>query len=151
MLLLKPKNHHYIHQVASIHVQMLYEQRHSNKKAVSQMEIALYEEMIERRLRYTQDWLGVMRGDDDRVQAYGWAHFDSTSQTVTIESLYVAPAYRQQGYAEQLKKEIEQWAIKQEAHQLIGTVDKNNEAMIALNQKLGYQVEKYTMVKNLEH
>ena len=115
------------------------------------MEIALYEEMIERRLRYTQDWLGVMREDDDRVQAYGWAHFDGTSQTVTIESLYVTPAYRKQGYAEQFKQEIEQWAIKRGAHQLIGKVDKNNEAMIALNQKLGYQVEKYTMVKNLEH
>ncbi|WP_281198386.1 GNAT family N-acetyltransferase [Staphylococcus schleiferi] len=151
MFLLKPENHHYIHQVASKHVQMLYEQRHSNKKTVSQMEIALYEEMIERRLRYTQDWLGVMREDDDRVQAYGWAHFDGTSQTVTIESLYVTPAYRKQGYAEQFKQEIEQWAIKRGAHQLIGKVDKNNEAMIALNQKLGYQVEKYTMVKNLEH
>ncbi|MEJ7541702.1 GNAT family N-acetyltransferase [Staphylococcus intermedius] len=149
MILLTPEDRDYIHLVAVQHVQLLQSDTLMRSQG-TQMEIALYEEMIAYRLRYAGDWIGVLTDAHQHMKAYAWAHYEPTNAQVTIESLYVDPEFRQQGYATELKRQIEKWAQSKGARQIIGTVQQSNQAMLQLNKALGYRVEKYIMSKSLE-
>lgn len=149
MFLLTPEDREHIHSVAEHHVQLLQSDTLTKTQGM-QMEIALYEEMVAHRLRHAEDWIGVVTDAKNGMIAYAWAHYEPSTAQVTIESLYVAPEYRQQGYATDLKQRIETWAKMQGARQLKGTVQQSNQAMIQLNEALGYRVEKYIMSKSLE-
>lgn len=139
----------FIRQIASYHVQML---QHDPLMATQShaMACALYEEMIQRRIDLNGDYIEAIV-EDDKVNAYIWGHHDASSQTVTIESLYVSPNVRHKGVATILKQHIETWAIHQQARQIVGTVLENNDAMRALNEKLGYSVQKVVMQKMLKY
>ncbi|WP_420802221.1 GNAT family N-acetyltransferase [Staphylococcus hyicus] len=83
------------------------------------------------------------------MHAYIWGHFDAPSKIVTIESLYVSEEYRHKGIATTLKRNVERWAKSLRAQQVIGTVLASNTAMLTLNEKLGYRVQKVIMQKEL--
>ncbi|MEQ5989516.1 GNAT family N-acetyltransferase [Staphylococcus saccharolyticus] len=76
-----------------------------------------------------------------------WGHYESQMKVVQIEVLYVVPKYRKQGIATQLKRYLEIWAKDVGAIEAI--VRNNNDNMVALNQKLGYQTTHLKMTKNL--
>ncbi|SUK17041.1 GNAT family acetyltransferase [Staphylococcus agnetis] len=137
-----------IQQIAHNHVQMLQEDP-TVQKGMTTMMCALYEEMILRRLQYDQECIRVVLRET-LVVSYIWAHFDQSSKTVTIESLYIHPDYRQQGIAMELKQYVENWARSLKAHHVIGTVLATNTAMQSLNEKLGYRVQKVIMHKPLD-
>ncbi|EIM5219579.1 GNAT family N-acetyltransferase [Staphylococcus pseudintermedius] len=149
MILLTYEDSDYIHRVATEHVKLLQSDTLIRTQG-TQIEIALYEEMIAHRLRYAGDWLGIVTDREEYMKAYAWAHYEPANAQVTIESLYVDPEYRQQGYATELKQQIEKWAKSQGARQIIGTVQQSNQAMVELNEALGYRVDKYIMSKSLE-
>ncbi|MDE9752388.1 GNAT family N-acetyltransferase [Staphylococcus delphini] len=149
MILLTYEDSDYIHRVAEQHVKLLQSDPLMRTQG-TQMEIALYEEMIAHRLRYAGDWLGIVTDREKHMKGYAWAHYEPANAQVTIESLYVAPEHRQQGCATELKQQIEKWSKSKGARQIIGTVQQSNQAMLQLNEALGYRVEKYIMSKSLE-
>ncbi|WP_238989570.1 hypothetical protein [Staphylococcus ursi] len=59
MILLTPEDSDYIHRVAVQHVKLLQSDALMRSQG-TQMEIALYEEMIAHRLCYVGDWIGIM-------------------------------------------------------------------------------------------
>ena len=136
----------YIRQIAQIHVQMLQNDPLAPRQ--SKMACALYEEMIQRRIDLSDDFLEA-KVEQDQVMAFIWAHHEKATKTVTIESLYVTPKYRHKGLATSLKQRVESWASEQQARQIIGTVLEENEPMRALNEKLGYTVKKVIMQKTI--
>ncbi|PTF68682.1 N-acetyltransferase [Staphylococcus chromogenes] len=136
----------YIRQIAQIHVQMLQNDPLAPRQ--SKMACALYEEMIQRRIELSGDFIEA-KVEQNQVMAFIWAHHDKATKIVTIESLYVAPKYRHKGLATSLKQRVESWASEQQARQIIGTVLEENEPMRALNEKLGYTVKKVIMQKTI--
>jgi ribosomal protein S18 acetylase RimI-like enzyme len=66
-----------------------------------------------------------------------------------IHYLYVLPEYRHHGLATKLKKAAEQFCRGHGCHAVEGVVAKQNQAMIKLNQKLGYEIARYVFSKNL--
>ena len=138
----------YIRQIAQIQAQMLQKDPLAPRQSKN-MTCALYEEMIQRRIDLSEDFVEA-KIENGQVKAFIWAHHDKTLRTVTIESLYVVPTYRHQGIATSLKKDAELWAIEHHAQQMIGTVLEGNEPMRTLNEKLGYTVQKVVMRKTLD-
>jgi GNAT superfamily N-acetyltransferase len=69
---------------------------------------------------------------------------------VMIISLYVKKAYRHQGIATQLKKDLEAWCLENEIYRIKTTVHYTNKEMLKLNTTLGYEAQMVHMVKNLE-
>ncbi|MGV3032985.1 hypothetical protein ACED91_09905, partial [Staphylococcus chromogenes] len=80
----------YIRQIAQIHVQMLQNDPLAPRQ--SKMACALYEEMIQRRIDLSDDFVEA-KVEQDQVMAFIWAHHEKATKTVTIESLYVTPKY----------------------------------------------------------
>ena len=136
-----------IRQIANFHTEMLQDDPMAQKGKTAMM-CALYEEMIQRRLKYEQEYICVV-SEQTQIHAYIWGHFDAPSKTVTIESLYVSEEYRHKGIATTLKRNVEKWAKSLRAQQVIGTVLASNTAMLTLNEKLGYRVQKVIMQKEL--
>jgi len=69
---------------------------------------------------------------------------------VMIISLYVKKAYRNQGIASQLKKDLETWCLNQEIYTIKTTVSYKNTNMLKLNMDLGYEPRMVHMVKHLD-
>ncbi len=67
-----------------------------------------------------------------------------------IHGLWVDPQYRGMGIASKLKVEGEKWAISQQCEMMDANVRVSNNAMIELNKKLGYKIERYNFRKNLK-
>ena len=115
----------------------------------SAFKIALREEMIIQRLKYSRDMILVIV-HENQMNAFIWGHFDEATSGVTIEMLYVAETYRRQGIATKLKQNIELWARSIDALSIQGTVDITNEHMHKLNEHLGYRTQKVIMTKSLQ-
>ncbi|MCD8888650.1 GNAT family N-acetyltransferase [Staphylococcus arlettae] len=115
----------------------------------SAFKIALREEMIIHRLKYSRDMI-LCIAHEEQMAAFIWGHFDEATTSVTIEMIYVVETYRHQGIATKLKQQIEQWAISTGALSIQGTVDITNEAMQKLNEYLGYHTQKVIMTKSLQ-
>ncbi|MCU5745774.1 GNAT family N-acetyltransferase [Staphylococcus sp. SQ8-PEA] len=110
--------------------------------------IAAREEKIRRFFTYYHDLVLVEERDDELIGVI-WAHFDKGNRTVNIEFLWVAPLHRKCGYGARLKREVEKWGKDQQAVALTSTVNVQNDSMLALNRKLGYETEQVIMRKKL--
>lgn len=135
-----------INEVATIHEHLL-ENQEVNYKA-TQTSIALRYEMINARLRHTNDTILLLEHNQE-IKGFIWGHYELQTKTVTIELLYVYPDYRRQGLAKQLKMAIEQWAKDIGAVSIQSTIHIKNEAMLNLNRQLGYDDTHIRMRKDL--
>ncbi|MBF7017703.1 GNAT family N-acetyltransferase [Staphylococcus durrellii] len=143
---LKLEDKQIINQIAYIHERELAEQ--NNAPRPTNFAVSLREEMIIRRINYMSDAIYINLIDGN-LAGFIWGHFQKENKVVVIEMLYVAHNYRKQHIASLLKTTIENWAIDNHAHKIIGTIHKNNTAMFELNNKLGYATEKLIMTKDL--
>ncbi|MDK4264408.1 GNAT family N-acetyltransferase [Staphylococcus warneri] len=135
-----------INEVATIHEHLL-ENQEVNYKA-TQTSIALRYEMINARLRHTNDTILLLEHNQE-IKGFIWGHYELQTKTVIIELLYVYPDYRRQGLAKQLKMAIEQWAKDIGAVSIQSTIHIKNEAMLNLNRQLGYDDTHIRMRKDL--
>ncbi len=69
---------------------------------------------------------------------------------VMIISLYVKKAYRHQGIASHLKRDLEDWCKSQDIYKIKTTVNYSNKNMLKLNMDLGYEAKMVEMVKILD-
>lgn len=88
---------------------------------------------------------------EDEIISFIWAEVNEKYQEIVdIYSLWTRPQYRGQGIATKLKRRLEQWVQEEtSARQIQTTVNARNPGMVQLNQKLGYEVQSYKMVKKL--
>lgn len=135
-----------INEVATIHEHLL-ENQEVNYKA-TQTSIALRYEMINARLRHTNDTILLLEHNQE-IKGFIWGHYELQTKTVIIELLYVYSDYRRQGLAKQLKMAIEQWAKDIGAVSIQSTIHIKNEAMLNLNRQLGYDDTHIRMRKDL--
>lgn len=147
MRVLNKNERDYIHQIANIHEILLTETEPGYQ--YTSLSIALRFEMICSRLEYSNDKIYIVE-NDTQLCAFIWGHFNSETQTVSIELLYVEPQYRNRGLATRLKCGIENWAKSIKAKQIISTVHKDNMIMISLNKRLGYHLSHVKMHKDIE-
>ncbi|GGG89840.1 GNAT family N-acetyltransferase [Staphylococcus pragensis] len=145
---LKIEDTKWIETIARLHEYYL-EQREVDYNA-TRMSIALRQEMIVRRLQYSEGVIFI-KLDSQKAQliAFVWGHYERSFDTVITEMLYTGPHFRGKGYATQLKRMLEQWAVNQGASAIEGTVDANNEKMIHINKARGYEVSHLKMRKDL--
>ncbi|MCJ1656965.1 GNAT family N-acetyltransferase [Staphylococcus sp. NRL 16/872] len=145
---LKIEDKKWIETIARHHEYYL-EQREVDYNA-TRMSIALRQEMIVRRLQYSDDVIYVEH-DSNGLQliAFIWGHYERSFDTVITEMLYTSPHFRGKGYATQLKRTLERWAITQGASSIEGTVDAKNDEMIHINKARGYEVSHLKMRKDL--
>ncbi|PTH56731.1 GNAT family N-acetyltransferase [Staphylococcus arlettae] len=144
---LTTKDNSLINQMAKIQESELAQA--AKQPSPSAFKIALREEMIIHRLKYSRDMI-LCIAHEEQMAAFIWGHFDEATTSVTIEMIYVVETYRHQGIATKLKQQIEQWAISMGALSIQGTVDITNEAMQKLNEYLGYHTQKVIMTKSLQ-
>lgn len=138
------KDNKWINEITSVHENLIAEDG-LNYQVIA-TSITLRYEMIIVRLKYTNDKIVVCEGNS-WFKGFIWGHYESQMKVVQIEVLYVVPKYRKQGIATQLKRYLEIWAKDVGAIEAI--VRNNNDNMVALNQKLGYQTTHLKMTKNL--
>jgi RimJ/RimL family protein N-acetyltransferase len=136
----------FIKQIAYIHESELTKQAYAQE--LTTFAVSLREEMIIRRLKYMNDVIFCFVREE-RLIGFIWGHCQKEDKVVVIEMLFVSHDYRHKQIATELKQAIEQWAFENHIYKVIGTVDKDNEAMIQLNNKLGYNTEKIIMSKEL--
>lgn len=67
----------------------------------------------------------------------------------SVHTLWVAPEYRNQGLATQIKKRGEKWAKENNLDHIYTWVHVDNLKMQNLNQELGYEIVNYKMKKKL--
>lgn len=146
---LKIEDTKWIETIARLHEYYL-EQREVDYNA-TRMSIALRQEMIIRRLQYSDDVIFIELDSQTASQliAFIWGHHERSFDTVITEMLYTSPHFRGKGYAKQLKLQLEQWAVNQGASAIEGTVDAKNEEMIHINKARGYEVSHLKMRKDL--
>lgn len=138
----------WIEKIARLHEYYL-EQREVDYNA-TRMSIALRQEMITRRLQYSDDMILIeIDGQASQLIAFIWGHYEKSFDTVITEMLYTSPHFRGKGYAKQLKLQLERWAVNQGASAIEGTVDAKNEEMIHINKARGYEVSHLKMRKDL--
>ncbi|MCE4955922.1 GNAT family N-acetyltransferase [Macrococcoides caseolyticum] len=115
---------------------------------VTQLDIALRYESIKLLMAHKHDRIIVIE-DGHQLCAFIWIHL---ADAMHIKSTYVAPSYRQHGYATQLKRYVESIARAHHIYAIYSDVDDNNRAMISLNEKLGYHRVKNSkrMIKTIE-
>lgn len=122
---------------------------------VTDLDITLRYESMLLQMKHRQDKIIVIE-ESDTLCAFLWYHI---SETVHIKSTYVAPQYRNQGYATQLKRHIESIAKANNIQTIYSDVHMNNKKMRQLNQKLGYETvmdyhrtsdERIRMIKMIE-
>ncbi|MDK4212614.1 GNAT family N-acetyltransferase [Staphylococcus warneri] len=135
-----------INEVAIIHEHLLENQEDNYK--VTQTSIALRYEMINARLRHTNDTILLLENNQE-LKGFVWGHYELQTKTVIIELLYVYPHFRRQGLAKQLKMAIEQWAKDIGAESIQSTIHIKNKAMLNLNHQLGYDDSHIRMRKDL--
>lgn len=89
--------------------------------------------------------------DNNQIIAFIWAEInEKDNEVLDIKSLWTNKNYRERGVATKLKIELEKWAKAQtDARKISTTVSANNKAMVLLNQKLGYEINYYTMTKTI--
>lgn len=87
--------------------------------------------------------------NNDEIIGFIWAEVnEDNSEVVDIISLWTSENYRGQGIATKLKIQLEDWTKnKTNAKKISTTVSAKNKAMLALNQKLGYEINSYKMTK----
>lgn len=136
----------FIKQIAYIHELELAKQAHKTKPTT--FAVSLREEMIIRRLQYMNDVI-YCYVKEERLIGFIWGHCHKEDKVVVVEMLFVSQDYRHKQIATELKQAIEQWAIENDIYKVVGTVNRDNEAMIQLNNKLGYSSEKIIMSKEL--
>lgn len=141
------KDKEWIEKIARVHEYYL-EQREINYHA-TRMSMALRQEMILRRLSYSEDVILIEDDGLSQLIAFIWGHYNRDFETVIIEMLYTDPYFRGKGYAKQLKSSIEQWAVKQGALSIEGTIDAHHTHLIEMNQVRGYEVSHVKMRKDL--
>lgn len=66
-----------------------------------------------------------------------------------IDTLWVAPIYRQLGLATQLKERAENWAREQGLDHITTWVHADNKTMIEINKTQGYKIAHYKFKKKL--
>lgn len=83
------------------------------------------------------------------IVSFIWAEVSEQSpKTIQIISLWTHEAYRGKGIATTLKIELERWGEQHPTAEEISTVvSAKNTAMLALNEKLGYETRYFRMVK----
>ncbi|GAA6816718.1 GNAT family N-acetyltransferase [Helicobacter pylori] len=140
------KDTQFINQIAYIHELELAKQAHMQEPTT--FAVSLREEMIFRRLKYMDDVIYCYI-KDERLIGFIWGHCQKEDKVVVVEMLFVTHDYRDKHIASELKEAIEQWAIANNIYKVVGTVNKDNQAMIELNNKLGYSTEKLIMSKDL--
>lgn len=67
----------------------------------------------------------------------------------TIDTLWVAPTYRQLGLATELKERGEAWAREQKLDHIYTWVHANNKPMVEINKSMGYEIVHYKFKKKL--
>ncbi|PNZ28456.1 putative acetyltransferase [Staphylococcus petrasii] len=145
---LKIEDTKWIETIARLHEYYL-EQREVDYNA-TRMSIALRQEMINRRLQYSDDVIFIeLDNQASQLIAFIWGHYERSFDTVITEMLYTCPHFRGKGYAKRLKMQLEQWAVDQDASAIEGTVDAKNEEMIHINKARGYEVSHLKMRKDL--
>lgn len=89
--------------------------------------------------------------EKDQIISFIWAEVNrSNSKIVDIISLWTNESYRGEGIATKLKIELENWTRENtKAKKISTTVSSNNEKMINLNEKLGYEINYYKMTKSI--
>lgn len=99
----------------------------------------------------TQDIYCSVIEQDNKVISFIWAEVNKgDSKQIDIISLWTDEKFRGLGLAKNLKLDLEKWAIDEmNAEKVYTTVSSKNDNMIKLNEKLGYQIHYYRMVKNL--
>ncbi len=73
----------------------------------------------------------------------------STFWAGSIVTLWVREGLRGKGIASNLKKRGEEWAKKRNLQQLQTTVHAQNKAMLAINEKSGFELSQYLLRKRL--
>ena len=118
----------------------------------------------EERTRKTQNIVDRLRKRDLRY--YCLAVFEETSSEMVaaifcdryeidkqlachIHGIWVHPTHRKQGLAKRLKLDVEEWAKKTGCRLMDTNVRVSNQNMIALNEKLGYEVARLNFRKKL--
>lgn len=95
-------------------------------------------------------FLTIAEDDQGHVQGFIWAYKqEKPKDSVMILSLYITEEYRKQGVATNLKVLLEEWCRHEGIKTIQTTVHYNNNSMIALNQKLGYNPGMVYMTKTL--
>ncbi|GGB00889.1 GNAT family N-acetyltransferase [Macrococcus hajekii] len=83
---------------------------------------------------------------DHQLIAFIW--YSLTDHTY-IKSLWVRPTYRGKGYAARLKNKVKEISINSGMPYIAGKVHSDNQNMIALNHKLGYNWDGEKMILKL--
>ncbi len=88
---------------------------------------------------------------DGEIVAFLWSEVhEQVKEVLNIISLWTKPEYRGQGIATKLKLMLEDWAkAETSAKRIVTTVSARNTGMVQLNQKLGYKITQYKMIKEL--
>jgi len=95
-------------------------------------------------------FLAIAEDYQGHVQGFIWAYKqDKPQDSVIILSLYIAEGYRGKGIATNLKLLLEEWCRLEGIETIQTTVHYNNNSMITLNQKLGYNSGMLYMTKTL--
>ncbi|MTI47919.1 GNAT family N-acetyltransferase [Sporosalibacterium faouarense] len=109
------------------------------------------EETIERIKNTKKEDLFIMIAEDNnKIQGFIWACKQEKPQdSVMILSLYITEDYRERGIATKLKILLEEWCKRECIKIIQTTVHYDNQNMISLNQKMGYNPGMVRMTKTL--
>lgn len=75
----------------------------------------------------------------DRPAAFAWLTSDRETRRASHEMTGTHPDFRQRGLARVAKEAAIQWAVEADLEYLITSNDGTNEAMLGLNERLGYE------------
>ena len=84
---------------------------------------------------------------EEQIVAFLWFNFGKTR--IELVSLWTDPDHRRKGYAKELKEAAEQWGRANGKKLMTTNVFAANKIMVALNEKLGYEIVSYQMEKKL--
>jgi len=107
-------------------------------------------EPTEERIQETIDYIKsndfyIAIAEENSVLGFIWA--ERQKEAVKIFSLYVDKSVRQKNVGTHLKKELETWCKAEGINKIRTIVHSENENMLSLNEKLGYEVKRVYMEK----
>ena len=93
----------------------------------------------------------LTRNADNKIVGFHWVQLESRPETTVghVLSLWVHPDYRKKGVATRLKTQAESWMRSKGVSEVRTQVYLENQKMMALNNKLGFETVMVGMSKKL--
>jgi ribosomal protein S18 acetylase RimI-like enzyme len=110
----------------------------------------LFKSLLLRSSKKHPDWVKVAE-DGGKLIGYIWFKMIDSAMGVfgRVEHLFVEESYRSKGIGRMLMESAEEYFSKQGVKKVKLTVTKTNEGAIKLYEKMGYDVERFKMEKDL--